>query len=242
MPDLWGPLPIPNVPPEEGEAAGDPLLSTLLSYLRAFLVDDDNGEAAWDAPGVAPRMAFMQKVFAHDPRRREFNERDLPSLYGWRSEMQAPDQVADDIRTRVSVLTLLWVFPTAPQAFQASRDPMINAIGHGVDLAIERGRTPSWVVAGDPDPLAAMFGSLVWTFLSVARLNAGTVRPAALDVPVKGGEMRSYAAVEMTITVEEILTIDLTRFDAMAGGGLDLKLVDTTGAILLAEDLVPPVV
>jgi len=238
MADLWGALPIPNVAPEEGQAAGDPLLTYLLSYLFAFLVEDDNGEAAWTALGVAPGYPFMQRALPFDPRRRGFNEKDLPSLYGWRSEMQPPEQIADSIRTRVSTISLLWVFPFAPQAHQIGRDPIVNAIHASIDLAIERGRTPSWRVPSDTDPIAATEGSLVWHYLSVAHIRAGAARPASLDIAMddKAKPSKSYPAVEMSITVEEVLTLDLTRFDALAG--LDLKR-ENDAADLLSEDLVP---
>ena len=156
--------------------------------------------------------------------------------------MQPPEQIADAYRTRTSTITLLWVMPPAQDAAARARQPITNALASGIDLAIERGRTPSFVVPGDPDPLAATQGSDVWHWMAFWQLRMGTARPAALDVPVttaKGTETRHYDAVLFTLTLEEDLTLDMSRFDALAG--LDLR-VTNADDVLVGEDLVPPVI
>jgi hypothetical protein len=240
--DHWGALPLPAVAPATGAAPGDPALTYLLGFLKAFLQDDANLTAAWTIAGVAPSQPIVNRAFAHDPNEGAFNEASLPALYGWRSEMQAPEQLADDVRTRASTITLLWVFPMATQANQAVRRPIFNAIAHAVDLAVERGRTPSFVVPGDTDPNAAFLGSNVWTWMAFWQLRMGAARPAKLDVPVKTAtatEIRHYDAIQITLSLEEDLSVDMSRYDALAG--LDLKLEDDA-AVVLAEDLIPPVV
>lgn len=239
--DKWGPLAIPALAPTAGQAPGDPALTYLLGFLKAFLQDDANVTAAWTLAGVAPTLPIVKSAFAHDPNEGAFNEASLPALYGRRSEMLPPEQIADGIRTRVSTITLLWVFPPATQATQAVRRPIMNAIAHAVDLAVERGRTPSFVVPGDTDPNATLLGSNVWTWMAFWQLRMGAARPAKVDVPVKtakGIETNRYDALQITLSLEEDLSIDMRRYDALKG--LDLRLENDAGDVL-AEDLIPPV-
>jgi hypothetical protein len=239
--DLWGPLPVPNVAPAAGEAPSDPALSYLLAFLKAFLQDDGNATGAWTRAGVAPNIPIVRSVFPYDPSEGGFLETQLPALYGWRSEMQAPEQIADGVRTRVSTLALLWVFPPAQGPTQRVRESITNAIASAVDLAIERGRTPRFKVTGDTDPRSAAEGSDVWRFMAFWHLRLGVVRPAKLDVPVTTAgktETRHYDAVALNLTLEEDLTLDMGRFDALAG--LDLK-IENAADVLVGEDLIPPV-
>ncbi len=237
--DHWGALPIPNAAPAAGEAPGDPALTYLLGFLKAFLQDDANATGAWTRAGIAPAIPIIRKAFPYDPSEGGFVETALPALYGWRSEMQAPEQLADTVRVRASTIALLWVFPPATQATQMVRESITNAIASAIDLAIERGRTPAFIVAGDTDPLAATQGSDVWRWMAFWHLRMGVARPAKLDVPAAdGSKTRHYDAIAMTVLLEEDLSIDMSRYAALAG--LDLIVENEAGAVV-GEDLLPHV-
>jgi hypothetical protein len=238
----YGPLAIPAQAPAAGQAVGDPALSYLLAFLKAFMQDDGGVTAAWTVSGVAPGIPVVRGVYPYDPTEGGFVENQLPALYGWRSEILPPEQLADDVRIRTSTVTLLWVFPFTPQgAVQMRRESMTNAIHAAVDRAIERGRTPSFKVTGDTDTNAATLGSFAWNWMAFWQLRVGGARPAKLDIAITGAkgerETRHYDAVQMTLSVDEELTFDLSAYAPLAGLDLIIHRPDGTTE---GEDLIPP--
>lgn len=152
MPDTFGEIEIPLAPPAEGETVADPCLVVVLGYLKALL--NANLGAAWNA--VAPGKLPVNGIFAVDPKKRGFNERDLPALYITRQQPNAPPEwMAADWYVTNDMLRLTWVFPPEPQTKQMLRGTFGNGIVKAIATAIERERDACFVLAGDPDPTAA---------------------------------------------------------------------------------------
>lgn len=214
--DVWGaitvPTQAPSLPRNPGDAysPGDPALGLYLSFLRAFLQTDGNAIALWTAVGMAPSYPAVNQIRAHNPSDTEadslgmgFNTKDLPALYMWR-ESSKHETIAEDWLMDESVAKILWVFPTAAQPQQRVRAPFASAMAKLVASAIERGRTPSWRIAGDGDPLTPTQGSFVHFFANIYSLVAVGWRPTKVVVdPVEGGKPASFPAVELTYELKE---------------------------------------
>jgi hypothetical protein len=215
--DQWGPIQIPLAAGLEGDAVGDPALSTLLAFLKAYLVDDKAAEAEWNRIGVAPNQPCVKTTQVWNPsdahgdhRGVSFNTADLPGLFAFREESKQ-EWISEDIVRDTAQVKIFWVFPIAVQGTQRVRQSFGNALVKLITVAIERGRTPSWKVAGDPDDRAADEGSLVYTFLNATAFYLTKWRPTR--VVVEGDtQKQSYAAIEITIEWLEDLEQGLDRF------------------------------
>ena len=228
MADNFGLVQIPVATSPQGEAAGDPVLTKLVTFLAALL--NENGSKAWGE--VAPGAPLVRTVFTHDPEDIVFNERQLPALFLWRAS-QVEDQIADDIFLDTTQCSLLWVFPPAPQETQRRRETFANAVTKLVLVAFERGRTPSYVFDGDLDATAATLGSLVY---AQANANVWSVslkkgRRHKFVERIEDGAPRSYYALEMTLELQENLELGLDDFDTPPGADADVKNVDGTSVV-----------
>lgn len=223
--DQWGLIRIPLQPPTaaqaDGEGQGDPCLWIYLQFLKAFLQTDAQATALWTAAGMAPDGVVVNAIRAHGPGDDDgepfglgLSTKDLPCLYMWRhggSDSSSVEQIAEDWRVETSNVRLLWVFPDAVVGTQRSRQTFVNALAKCIDDAIERGRTPSFIVAGDPDPLAPSEGSFVHTFTEVYSINATHWGPAKVRISVVGdkdaGAASSFQkpALEMRFELKENL-------------------------------------
>jgi len=215
MADKWGPIQIPLAAGSPEDAVGDPALTTLLGFLLAFL--NANAVKVWNAIGVAPGLPCVKNVRPWNPsdahgdhRGLSFNTSDLPALYAWRDEAKQ-EWLAEDYLRDITTLKVLWVFPMALQAGQRVRQPFTNAITKLVAVAIERGRTPGWIVDGDPDPRAADEGSSLYTYLNDVAINLLKCRPARVTVEGDAKPL-SYAAAELTFELLEDLEIGLDAY------------------------------
>ena len=219
MPDTWGVLPIPTATPAAGESAGDPLLQRLLDYLVTFLKTDANATIAWAAISK-DRPNVVVKAYPHDPTIAWFNDNELPALFLHRSEIGRPRQIAQDWRIRPSTLTLRWIFQSVAQDRQRARLPYMNALVSAIDIAIERGRTPSFILPGETEAQAAYLGSLVYDHLGIYSITHGRARFELVQVEAKeaGVKPLKYPSLSMEILIEEKLGIDLTRWDPFDGG------------------------
>jgi len=229
--DTYGALQIPV--PTSDTPIGDPLLTTLLAFFQAIL--NAKASSAWGA--LDPSKPCVRAVFDSRPEEL-FNDKQLPALYLARTEVGEAKWIASDWRVRESKLSLSWVFPPVSQNRQSQRDQFINALHSVMETILEfEGRDPSWVVGGDPDPLAATKGSLLWTYAKVHSLRVGKARHVPLIIrygqpePGKASAMgvtvAVYGRVEVPIIVEERVLPDLaTRYQPHTR--LDQTLTDPT--------------
>lgn len=221
MTDTYGALQIPaqvrGASPPAVISPGDPLLGWTADYLKAVLTA--NALASWQ--DVAPGAPVVNQVRLHNPEDETFNEKDLPCLFVFRDDSvadQAIEWLADDYRFQPSIVRAWWVMPVATQEKRALRFPFSNAITKVIDQAIERQRDPSWVVAGDPDPLAATRGSVLSRYAGWAVFGLRRARRAKLKIAMSDGPPRGpYEMLALEFYCEELLVRDPTLHPALAG-------------------------
>jgi hypothetical protein len=209
MADAFGALALPAPVASAGAAVGDPLLDTLLAYLKAAINAD--GGAAWAA--VAPGTpAPVATVRAHNPRL-WFNTRDLPALFLWRGGAPRRAREAQGIDTAESTLTLAWVPSLASPEHTIRRWSFRNVVEKAVHRALARQRHPAWVVEGDTYYDAATLGSVLARHTKHTRL-AVTGGPEDVDIVVPSGEneTEAFPAVQWTLTVAEAYEPDLAAY------------------------------
>jgi hypothetical protein len=217
--DTYGLLPIPLDAPTgaPGETLGDPCLAVLLDAFKAVL--NANMADAWSAAGVAANMPPVREVFAHDPSKLVFLEKSLPALFLWREGSAAEyfDQTPER-RIATDTLKLVWVYPTAPPEKQRVRATFERAVVGIIDGFLKRNRDPAWVAVGDTTDRARRTGSNLLTkagFFSL-RMTRSALVPVTIEMS-DGLPQRTYAAVQMDLTIEEAHAIG--GFDAMQAGG-----------------------
>lgn len=233
MADRYGATAVPLVAPASvDEAVSDPLLTLMLAFLKAFLQTDAGATVAWNAAGIAPTIPVVRTTHDSDPSRTDqmFRTNDLPALYMWRNaDRSRVENIADCWRVETSHLKLLWIPPLAKREIADRRGNIFNGIGKAIDIAIERGRAPGFVVVGDPDPKAATQGSNVHTFTSVVRIHWDGWKNADISViHADGSRGESYSALEGLITIEEKLDVDISRYRPNGGTQLTIKAPDGT--------------
>lgn len=234
----YGGTSIPAVAPDAGEDVTDKTLSLLGLYLKAFI--NAYGLAAWQA--VAPTTLPVKAVFTHDPRKRVFNDRDLPALYLFRVPSK-PEQMADGYRVMRSTVTGLWVFPLADQDKQRLRDPFSIGITKLVDAALDREdpTDPCFVITGDSDPKAATYGSDWASVCNADHVWLSAAEPKPLPIAMAdGSKSRVYESVELTFTLNEYLVPDFTG--ATATTAADITFTTSDGAVITAaySDAIAP--
>lgn len=222
MSDLFGPLPIPLVDPASGEAAGDPLLTTLLSFFQDTL--NSNASAAWSAVFTDdPASPVVKTTYAHDPEDTAsvFNENALPALYLFRGDVKDPVWIAEDWQTQESALTLYWVMPViAVREKRVLRLPIINGIARVLNEAVEFSTDTRRVPTG------------------VLKLEIGAWKPYVLKLPMldRNGQPRRYDALRLKVTVIEYLTFDADQYPPV--DYLDLKVYepDIATGLLMGDE------
>ena len=138
-----------------GDLDGDALVTELLKFFKSFL--NANAQAAWQT--IAPGQQVVNGAFSWRPPL-SFNDRNLPALFGYRDGQPAKqERIGDDYLIETSTLTLLYVLPWAQQETQKNRLGYLNVVSKQCIMAIERGRTPGYVVSTDPDPKALTQGT-----------------------------------------------------------------------------------
>lgn len=202
-----------------GFDAGDPALSIILKFLQAFL--NDNALTAWQA--VAPGLKVVATTWPDKPPA-SFNAKNLPALFGFRTGEPKEEWVGDGILVSTAEITALWVMPWAQQETQRRRINFRNAIGRLVNVGIERGRTPGYVVTSqtipsspDYDPIAAAQGSLVYPLLGAWSLNYIKSKPTSFVDEMPGNDSQTFDALEMTLELREKLTIGLDKYTTLNG-------------------------
>ncbi len=232
MGDKFGALALPPGSPATGEAAGDPCLSRLGAYLMAWL----NVEALTGFRAVFPATGLANvvgRVFTHDPQQLAFNEKDLPALYLFRTGGEPVERLAEDYDITHDVVQLYWVYPAAAQETNRLRRPMAAAIHKSIYHAIETGRHPSYMLAGDTDPTAASRGSIIYNAAGLFAIDVGAWDMGKLSIAVKGGDARNYDRVGVKLNIQELRTLDIVA-DYAALGGLDVTIKNSDGTRTLA--------
>lgn len=226
MPDAFGLVQAPVQVAASGTASGDTILTTIGAFLQAFL--NDKAQTAWTA--IAPNTKVVESAWADEPPS-SFSTKDLPALFVYRTGETKEEWVGDGILLSTSEITVLWVMRAATQDTQKKRVAFRNAIGKLVNLGIERGRTPGFVVVGDTDPLAATQGSLLYPRLGAWALNYRKSKPRTFmdQMPAKA-EQQPFDALEMTLELQEQLTIGLDKYTTVVG--TDVKITNIGGTII----------
>ncbi len=231
MSDLFGALPLPLVAPTAGEAAGDPGLTRLANYLKAWI----NAECAAAFRAVFPVAAsalVVNHAFTHSPHE-NFNDADCPSLYLWRTGGEAAERVAEDYDITHDTLQLYWVFPPASAETQKLRATLASAIQKQVVHAVETGRHPAYVLAGDPDATSATLGSVIYRLANIYAIDVGAWDVGKLQVQMKSGPPRAYDRLGIKILLQEQRVLDIEA-DFSATDGLDLTITNSDGTRTLA--------
>lgn len=243
MADSFGAVRVPLVAPATGEAVGDPMLTVLLAFLKAFLQTDGGATAAWNASGIAPTLPVVKTVNANDPSKTDqvFNTNDLGALYLWRAgggDGSKFEWMAEDWRVEETKLKLLWIPPMVKREISNVRNNIFNGIAKAIDIAIERGRTPSYRIAGDPDPAAATQGSVFYDAAGLMFIELSGQKDAEITViNTDGSRGHVYSALEMTITIQEKVDYDLTRYTPDTA--TEVTLTTPTGFVVEHEILTP---
>jgi hypothetical protein len=162
MPDTYGAVPFPLVPPIDGAEVADAALTLVAQFARAVL--NTGGQAAYSS--VCPAVTGLQtgtgtllnpvvrKAFASEPAEEEFAESDLPAVYVYRNGGDRPYWLAEDYRVTEDTWTLLWIPQPAPQATRNRLKNFANGVVKILDRGIESMRDPSYVAQWDTDPTA----------------------------------------------------------------------------------------
>lgn len=231
MAEFYGAMTLPIAEPGPDDSVSDPLIDYTLSYFKAFI--NAYGATAWQA--VMPNALPVTTVKPNDPEELDFNERDLPCLYMWRTgaDNGKPERLAEDIWIMRDQLHVFWVFPPARQAIRALRGQFVAGMAKMLHVAIELGRDPSWVVPGDPDSSSATLGSVFPRFAKFDEMSLGKWTSKMMTIPIANGQPRNYPAFYTTIDVVEPFERSLERYDLI--GGLDLKLYEPTNTLLVDE-------
>lgn len=231
MSDLFGALAIPLVAPAAGESAGDPLLTTTLSFFRAVL--NANAVLAWRAAYKAePNALVVKSVVADDPQSAAFRNDLLPALFLSRESADDPVRIAEDWLIQRSVLRLIWLMPVAVLEKRTLRDAMCNAVSKVLTQAVERNRDPAWVVVGDTDPRAATEGSDFSAYGGWMEFLVGAWKPYTFVLQVTGetssqsANQPRYVGLSLACKVTERLVEDPTRYPATGPLNLTVKTSD----------------
>lgn len=228
MADTYGAIELPlPLPPPDG-SIGDPLLDYSLAYFQAVL--NAKGADAWQTVAPGQNSPPVKTVIPNDPAELIFNERNLPCLYMWRGEGDAPERMAEDIYCTRDKLYVLWVFPPATQDKQSVRSNFVAYITKQLHIAIDLCRDPAWVVDVDPDQSALTYGSVFPRFAGWAEMYMGkwTLRPLVIDMG-QGVDKRTYPAYRAVIDVTEVFDFDITKFPK---NSVDVTVSNAAGATI----------
>lgn len=214
--DQWGAVSFPAQPaPAISQFPGDPALDYTLDFLYAWLVQDSEANIPWQNAFGYPLIASPLSLFPHNPSEAVFNVSYLPALYLWRDDQQGGkyEYLGDDWLEEHSTWTMLWVLPQGGQENQKARTQYANQFVKAVVVGIERGYTPSWVLAGDPDPISAVRGSFLgyWTNL-VRFFTSGWKRTKVRIQMGDGTPTQDFPAIEIKFEVRERQDRTIRRF------------------------------
>lgn len=200
-----GALRLPVAAPTKPNPFPDPALDVLGGYLRAYLTSYLG--TAWLA--IRPGEAIVRAAYTHDPQEHDFSSGILPALYLFREgSARDPVQVTEDHRVHADRVRIFWVCPPANQFQAAELSRALPAIAKTLDKALDEGRDPSWVLSGDPDPTAVVYGSVVLRHAGLRSMTAGSWRRTQLAIKKPGDhrenpELDLYPALDCQVVIEE---------------------------------------
>lgn len=202
------PIPVPIRESTKGDVIGDILLppgDALIYYIGEFLKTLINSSCgkAWEMLGG--KLPVVELAYV-DPEDRSFNARDLPALYIYRDTFPAT-RIGDDMYVQKSNVAAYWIPSPAVLQRRQERAPFANAIAAVINRAIIRGRDPSWIVPGDTDPDAPLFGSSLLKWAGADR--SMTVSESKRSVVTIEGHEGSYTGLKVIIQTEELYHEDL---------------------------------
>ncbi len=208
-----GGLRIPLRPRSGNEVFGDRGLGILRDYLKAFVTA--YGAEAWQSVVSGPDSNIVQTAHAgYDPEQHAFLDEDLPALYLFRTGGERdPEGRAEDFRVHSDRIRLFWILPPAGHEEEQERVSFIHAVGKLIDLALERGRDPSWVIDGDEYPTAdsaATEGSVLLKHTGWQKIIGGRWTSGHIAIRTRGEREEDGEALrlmrdclDMTIVIEE---------------------------------------
>lgn len=188
-------------------AVGDPLLDVLASFLKAAVNYDT--KVGWGVVHPRTKDANVEPVpvtttFTHDPKDSTFDSKRLPALFVWRMGWPRLVPMTQDWEAQVSQIGVLWVPDPERTSVDARRDPFKNAVAKSIHRAIRRGRNPGWVVEGDTDPKAEVYGSFLVDHANVVRILPLDAKHFPLVIE-KNQTAAPYDGLLTTLEVTEIL-------------------------------------
>lgn len=220
MASRWGNLASPVVISDDPEAYGDPSLTRLGLFLAAYLFDQAADAVAQAVPSDAP----VRTVNTFDPREGNFTKNQLPGLYLFREDQEF-EREAEDYLTSKSKLTVFWLQPQSDQVRTSKRSSLSNLIGKVVAKAINVGRTPSYLVAGDTDPIAATLGSLLRTQLDAWTLELKRSGRTKVSIPTGDGKFETYFGTQLAF---ELVENEVDDLDDRAANAISLTVTQST--------------
>lgn len=181
MSDTFGLLELPvPVPETDEEAAGDPVLDTILSFAKA-VVNADVGDA-WAARNPADPLPIAH-TFAHDPDPEVFDTNATPALYLWRADdTGGKHRYSQDLTADEGGFSALWVPPPMPQEHKAARAPLRNAIKKSLRQAFAQGRHAAWIVPDDDYYNPELYGSVLLYHAKLGKLRLGSFKSHTLVI------------------------------------------------------------
>jgi hypothetical protein len=239
MGDTFGAAALTLETPVAGEAAGDPGLSRIANYLQACI----NADAATDFHTVFPETAFpnvVRHAFTHDPRRFVLNDKVLPSLYLFRTGGNRVERLSEDIDLSHDTLQLFWILPDKAQERQRDRVTLFSRIHKQIAHAIELGRHPAYVMAGDADETAASLGSVIYRVAGIYSIVCGAweCQPIQIHVVDEKTDRKSASFEKLGVQFElaEQRTLDIVAdFPAIQGADLTITTPDRARDLAVAK-------
>lgn len=207
MADEYGQLEIPVQTPTltSDDAAGDPLLSVLGSYLQAVI--NAKCGTAWAA--LFPTESPVLAVRFTDPNEAVFDERDLPALFLFRGA-HALEHIADDWDSDRGTITVLWIPPPSNLDRKTEHSPFANAIAKTLHRALSQGNDPAWIATGDTSAASAVYGSSLALQASLLR-TIESVRVETVPIMVEAVDSsgpRRYTGARATFEAVELYEAD----------------------------------
>jgi hypothetical protein len=234
MPDTFGGIQIPILPPIEGQPVTDPALKHLADFVQAVL--NKYSAEAWKA--VDKRNPPVAHTFTHDPEKYEISDNTFPAVFVYRTG-STTTWFGDDYCSDVAAISILWLFEPAQQNARTDRASFFNGILKPLYRAFHRGRSPAWVVEGE-DAAKVSRGSLLWSRCGFLRER---VRSAVLDgltvEMVSNGKSREYDGVLITLEAEERLFEDPAEYVGGGAAALTADLKNGSADILRAVEKPP---
>jgi hypothetical protein len=139
------------------EAGGlNPKLSTFLAFAKAVLIAEV--QAAWADAAPAEPNEIVNGIFAEDPMKCAFIDRDLPHLFAYEDGGSFED-LGDGFTRHTGKIRLKWLFPPAPRERKRPIDIITSALARTLAAKLADGRHPAYVHASDAaDPDAFLTG------------------------------------------------------------------------------------